>query len=307
MRTVTAAALLAVLALGLVAQPASAGLLQAIDTAMNNYANNIVKQGETATNDVRNGSIKNLYNDAFVNYANSFHQEGMLGGDALKDSKAIFAEVKKIVMWVPNKIREAWVAFIDALKYVRDRIGAAGPGWPPPNAGGAPAPAPAASESPVQAQVMPADVPSMEVPMEGEVKASAGLGDGFLGKFSTAGDFSRKWAVFTNYQYKMAQIKTWFASLKPEEQKALTPNVGKVSEEAGTMEDMFARDIAGANFDAFVTSAGALKPETAKSTIRGLLAKTTQLVNMQYLGNRADKAASKKVEQLKALKTKLGL
>jgi hypothetical protein len=304
MRTLTAAALLAVFALGLFAQPAHAGLLQAIDTAMNNYANNIVKQGEQATTDVRNGSIKNFYNDAFVNYANSFHQEGMLGGDALKDSKAIFAEIKKIVMWVPNKIREAWVAFIDALTYVRDRIGAAGPGWPPPNAGGAPA---AASESPVQAQVLPADMSVMDVPMEGEVKASAGLGDGFLGKFSTATDFSRKWAVFTNYQYKMAQIKSWFASLKPEEQKALTPNLSKVAEEASTMEDMFARDIAGSHFDAFVTSAGALKPDTAKSTIRGLLAKTTQLVNMQYLGNRADKAASKKVEQLKALKTKLGL
>ncbi|MBI3890559.1 MAG: hypothetical protein HY303_03410 [Candidatus Wallbacteria bacterium] len=315
-RTLTAATLAAALALGLFVQPAHAGLLTAIDTAMKNYANNIVKQGDQATADVKNGSIKNLYNDAWTNYAKSFYEEGMLGGDALKDSKAIFVELKKIVMWVPNKIKEIWDKLIDGLKWVRDRIGAAGPGWPPPNAGGGappaadvnlpadPTPAPADAAATPAA---PSDTLVASLPNEGEVRASAGLGDGFLGKFSNTKDFGKKFGVFTGYQTQVARIRSWFASLKPEEQKALTPNVSRVVEEASTMEDLIVRDISGNQCDAFVKAAGAMDAATARATLRGLLSKATKRVNMQYLGNKSDKNAARKAQQLAALKTKLGL
>ncbi|MBI4867423.1 MAG: hypothetical protein HY816_10780 [Candidatus Wallbacteria bacterium] len=319
-RILTAASVTAALALGLFAPPAEAGLLQAIDTAMNNYANNIVKQGEQGINDVKNGSIKNLYNDAWQNYSKSFYEEGMLGGDALKDSKAIFAELKKIVMWVPNKIKEMWAKMVDALKWVRDRIGAAGPGWPPPNAGGGAAVSADIASIPesVDAAVAPepaADAPAasetaglvLDVPTEGQVRASAGLGDGFLGKFSGTRDFTKKLGVFTGYQMQVARVRAWFASLKPQEQKALTPNVSKVIEEATAMEDMLSKDVAGNGCDAFVKAANTMDAATARSTIRGLLAKATKRVNMQYLGNKSDKNAARKAQQLATLKVKLGL
>ncbi len=301
MRRIIQASLIAAVAIGLFVKPVEAGLLQAIDTAMNNYAKNIVQQGDNAINDVKNGDPKKLYDGAFKNFAASYHEEGHLGGDALRDTKAIFAELKKIAMWLPNKIKAIWKKIVDAIGRARDRIDAGFGG------GGAAASA-TAPEAGDDDDSSIGDLPSLDdLASEGTVRASAGLGDGFLGKFHAAKSFSAKFQTYTEYRTEFVRAQAWVGSLGNKEQRELAPKMSTLGSEVGAMTELMAVDASGRNFDAFVAQMDSANPKTAKLLYGELVKKVGKKLNMQYLGNKGDTNASRKVQQMSELKTKLGL
>lgn len=263
-RKLTAIALALVLVLGTGLSVARAGLLEAIDAAMKNYANNIVKQGDQAISDVKNRQ----FHGAFDNYAKSFYEEGKLGGDALKDSKAIFAELKKIALWLPNKIKEWWKKFIDAIGRTRDKIGAAGPGGPPPNANGGAA-APAVAEEGSMAS-------------ETGVRASAGLGDGFLGRYSAAST-DAKLSTYGEYRGEYMKAERYIAGLGRAERKEFANHMAAIGEELDAMEMLLVPELTGEALENFRTTLEQSGPEM-RSAYGPLVQKLGRRLKASVLG-----------------------
>lgn len=175
------------------ASPAKAGILQALDKVMRDYATGIVDQGDKAWKLMTSFFVKapdgstraKEFDKYFKEYAKTFYEDGTLGGMMLTDCKALVKELLTVSNYLPGPLKAAWEALAKDIAGLKARFlsrcekpwddaaaeaayaaahggGGGGGGTPPP----APPPAPPPSGGGKGGAGAPAPVPNLPKPKD---------------------------------------------------------------------------------------------------------------------------------------------
>jgi len=276
-------------ALCVCATPSHAGVWgnfwAAVGKAVEDYNTDMLATGDAVNAALKDGKIM----DAFTAYEKNIQ---VVGDHALANSKAVYAALKEIVLWLPKQLKKIWDKFVEILQKIRDSLAAlnqpgggiipAGKasmtttkgsstyddgaatkrGWmdafdfkPLPTDNGSTPVTPAPSSDDDDAAVV-------TPPQSGSFK---GLGDGWVEAFEQGDSLTDKLKTYSQYRGHCHTMGLWMQSLDKKNFEAIDPQFTKVTSECDLIESVLFEEIAtsldgdGAKmreYDAFVKSLG---------------------------------------------------
>ena len=294
----------------------------AVGKAVEDYNADMLATGDAVNAALKDGKIM----DAFTAYEQNIQ---VVGDHALANSKAVYAALKEIVMWIPNQLKKIWDKFVEILQKIRDALAALNQ----PGGGIIPAARTKASQiyapstrasrttrgwmdnfdfKPVDSdeEEEEAEEPTTEPTLPQNFK---GLGDGWVELFEQHGDLSAKLKTFTQYRGHCHTMGLWMKSLDKEKLEALAPQFTKVTAECATVEDSLFNEISasleddGAKMKEYTNFLKAMPKDEAEVLLGGLTKKLSRRMKMVSRSRGTSKTFSKMNTDFSAAKKTVGL
>ena len=298
----------------------------AVGKAVEDYNADMLATGDAVNAALKDGKIM----DAFTAYEKNIQ---VVGDHALANSKAVYAALKEIVMWIPNQLKKIWDKFVEILQKIRDALAALNQpgGGIIPAGGGTKAskmfmPTTRASRTsrgwmdnfnfkPVDGdsddeEDNAGSEPTTEPSMPQNLK---GLGDGWVEVFEQHGDLGAKLKTFTQYRGHCHTMALWMKSLEKDKLAALDPQFTKVTSECATVEDALFNEISeslesdGAKMTEYTQFLKSMPKDEAEVLLGGLTKKLSRRMNMVSRNRGVSKEFSKMNSEFSEAKKSAGL
>ncbi len=260
----------------------------AVGKAVEDYNADMLATGDAVNAALKDGKIM----EAFTAYEQNIQ---VVGDHALANSKAVYAALKEIVMWIPNQLKKIWDKFVAILQKIRDALAALNqPGGgiiPAAKASKIYAPSTRASRGWMDNfDFKPVDTDNEEEAEDSNQPAPPqnfkGLGDGWVELFESHADLNEKLKTFTQYRGHCHTMGLWMQSLEKDKLAALDPQFTKVTSECSAIEDALFNEISdslendGAKMDEYTKFLKSVSKDEAEVLLGGLTKKLSRRMTM---------------------------